>query len=270
MSSPLWFVKLVRKSFPQRFIMARLTRLPLIGRGIDHLLFDRDDIVYLPKDRAIAVNEQVEAEGVVLPSRVIEAFIEKANYLWIMNTCICREATGCRDYPVELGCLFMGEAAMDINPRLGRRVTREEAREHVRRCREAGLFQLIGRNKLDTMWLNVRPGTKLLTVCFCCPCCCLWKMLPVLSHRISDKVHRMPGVRVTVTDRCAGCGKCAEDVCIAGAIRLAGKRAEIGEECRGCGHCVEVCPRGAIELAIEDPAFMESLVARISSLVDVT
>ncbi len=71
MSSPLWFVKLVRKSFPQRFIMARLTRLPLIGRGIDHLLFDRDDIVYLPKDRAIAVNEEVEAEGVVLPSRVI-------------------------------------------------------------------------------------------------------------------------------------------------------------------------------------------------------
>ncbi|NPV58810.1 MAG: 4Fe-4S binding protein [Actinobacteria bacterium] len=270
MSSPLWFVNLVRKTFPQRFLMARLTKLPLLGKGIDYLLFDRDDIIYLPKDRTVTIQEEVEAEGVVMPSRVIDAFIEKANYLWIMNTCICREATGCKDYPVELGCLFMGEAAMGINPRLGRRVTREEALEHVRKCREAGLFQLIGRNKLDTMWLNVRPGTKLLTVCNCCPCCCLWKILPVLSRKVSDKVQRMPGVRVTVTERCVGCGKCEKGVCIADAIRVAGDRAEISEDCRGCGHCVEVCPNDAIELTIEDPAFMDSLIPRISSLVDVT
>jgi len=270
MSSPLWFVNIIKKTFPQRFVMARLTRLPLIGKGIDYLLFGGDDIIYLPKDRTVKVNEEIEPEDVVLPSRVVESFIEKANYLWIMDKCICRDASGCRDYPIDIGCLFMGAAAMGINPELGRQVTREEALEHVRKAREAGLFQLIGRNRIDTRWLNVRPGTKLLTVCNCCSCCCLWKILPVLSPQVSDKVHRMPGVKVTVTDRCTGCGTCEKEVCIARAIRIEGDRAVIGEECRGCGHCVEVCPEGAIELTIEDPDFMDSLIPRITSLVDVT
>ena len=59
-------------------------------------------------------------------------------------------------------------------------------------------------------------------------------------------------------------------MCIADAIHVEGGRAVISEECRGCGHCVEVCPEGAIELTVEDPAFLDSLVPRITSLVDVT
>lgn len=270
MSSPVWFVNLVKRTFPQRFTLARLTRVPLVGGFLDRWLFGGDDIIYLPKDRVVRVGAEVgEGENLVLPSRVVEHFVEKAGYHWIMNTCICREASDCRDYPKDLGCLFLGEAAMGINPALGRRVTREEALEHVRRCREAGLFQLIGRNKLDTVWLNVRPGNRLLTICSCCPCCCLWRMIPVLSEDISSKVHRMPGVEVTVTDRCEGCGTCTKN-CFVQAIRLEGDRAVIGEECRGCGYCVEVCPRGAIELRITDPSFMDGLVSRISGLVEVT
>jgi len=270
MSSPIWFVSIVKKAFPQRFMMARMTKLPLIGKGIDYLLFEGDDMFFLPKDNTIQINEEIAAEDIVVPSQVIESFIAKANYLWIMNTCLCRDSTKCRDYPIGLGCLFMGEAAMDINPALGRRVTREEALEHQRKCREAGLLQLIGRNKLDPMWLNVRPGTKLLTVCNCCPCCCLWKVLPVISHKVSDKIHRMPGVEVTVTERCVGCGTCQKEVCIPKAIQLEGGRAVISEECRGCGNCVSVCPEKAIELTIKDSSFMDSLIPRITSLVDVT
>lgn len=271
MSSPVWLVALIRKTFPQRFMMARMTKLPLIGRFIDYMLFEGDDIIYLPKDRSVTVGETVEDPGsVVLPSKVVEHFIDKANYHWIMNTCICREATGCKDYPIDLGCLFLGEAAEGINPKLGRRVSKEEALEHVRKCREAGLFHLIGRNKIDTRWLNVRPGSRLLTICNCCPCCCLWRILPVLDPQISGKVHRMPGVRVTVTDACVGCGTCTEGICIADAIRLEGGRAVIDDSCRGCGHCVEVCPEGAIELTVEDQSFVDGLIPRLSSLVDVT
>jgi len=269
-SMPVWVVKIIRKTFPQRFMLARMTKLPLVGKGIDSFLFKGDDIIYLPRDNTIQVNEEVDTDRVFLPSRVIETFIEKANYLWIMNNCICREASQCKDYPIDLGCLFLGEAAMGINPKLGRQVTKEEALEHERKCREAGLFQLIGRNMIDTRWLNVRPGTKLLTICNCCPCCCLWKILPVLSPMVSNKLHRMPGVKVTVNDECNGCGKCLKDVCIADAIRVENGCAVISEECRGCGHCVEVCPRGAIELTVEDWSFVESIVPRLSSLVDVT
>jgi NAD-dependent dihydropyrimidine dehydrogenase PreA subunit len=271
MSNPVWFEKFLIKTFPQRFIMAKMTKLPLMGRLADRLLFWGDDVVYLPKDQTVMVGEEVEdSENIILPSKVIEHFIEKANYLWIMNTCICREGDKCKDFPVDLGCLFLGEAAMDINPKLGHRATREEALEHIKRCREAGLFQLIGRNKLDATRLNVHPSNKLMTICNCCPCCCLWRVLPVITPIISDKIQKMPGVEVTVTDRCVGCGTCTGKTCIVDNIRLEGERAVIGDACRGCGHCVSVCPEGAIELTITDTDFIDNLIPRFTSLVDVT
>ena len=115
----------------------------------------------------------------------------------------------------------MGEAVHGINPNLGRLVSKEEAHEHVRKCREAGLVHLIGRNKLDAVWLNVGPGDKLLTVCNCCPCCCLWKILPDVNPEIGRKITKMAGVNVEVTDRCVGCGTCIqENICFVDAIRL--------------------------------------------------
>jgi len=271
MGRPVWFVWLVRKAFPGRFLAARATRLPVVGRMVDHWLFEGDDLVYLPQDQVIQVNEPVDvAGGMVVPSQVVDHFIKEANYHWIMNTCICRESAGCKDYPIDLGCLFLGEAALGINPQLGRRVTRDEALEHVRRCREAGLVHLIGRNKLDTVWLGVGPGRKLLTICNCCPCCCLWRVLPDLAPGIGAKVHRMPGVTVTVSDLCVGCGTCTEGVCFVDAIHLVDGRAVIGDACRGCGRCVDVCPQGAIEMAVDDEQVVEELIARISSSVDVS
>ncbi|MHA1862446.1 MAG: DUF362 domain-containing protein, partial [Candidatus Thorarchaeota archaeon] len=188
----------------------------------------------------------------------------------IMNFCICRAAAKCKDYPIELGCLFMGEAAEGINPKLGRRVSKEEAHEHVKRCREAGLVHMIGRNKLDTSWLGVSPGDKLLTVCNCCPCCCLWKMLPYINPEIGRKITKMPGVNVRVTDACVGCGVCIdEDICFVEAISMVDGMAVISAECRGCGRCVEVCPHDAIELTIDNMEFIENSIDRVSSLVDV-
>ena len=188
----------------------------------------------------------------------------------IMNACICRDANQCQDYPIDLGCLFLGEAALGINPQLGRRVTKENALEHVRRCREAGLVHLIGRNKLDTVWLGVGPGDKLLTVCNCCPCCCLRRVLPHVAPRISAKVTRMDGVTVAVSDRCVGCGTCTRGICFVDAIQMIDHRAAISDACRGCGRCVSVCPEEAIEISIEYDQFVEQSIARISPLVDVS
>lgn len=270
MSRPVWFVHLIKKSFPGRFVAARATRVPVLGRILDRWLFEGDDLLYLPREQVIQVNQPVDLPGeMVLPSQVVEHFIQKANYHWIMNACICRDARGCEDYPIDLGCLFLGQAALGINPRLGRRVTKEEALEHVRRCREAGLVHLIGRNKLDTIWLGVGPGDKLLTVCNCCPCCCLWRVLPYVAPRISAKITRMPGVSVTVSDRCAGCGTCTRDGCFVDAIQLVDGRAVIGDTCRGCGRCVSLCPQEAIEISIEYGQFVAQSIARISPLVDV-
>lgn len=269
MGSPFWVRTLINKTFSQRFFWSRMSRYPLMGRLIDHLLFDGDDIMYLPKDAAIPVNRRVEGRSdVVLPSQVLAHFIRSARYHWIMDFCICRDSTQCKDYPISLGCLFLGQAAMDINPKFGRPVSMDDALQHAARCREAGLVHLIGRNKLDSVWLNVGPGTKLLTVCNCCPCCCLWKVLPVISGEIGDKVTRMPGVSVAVTDECVGCGTCAKDVCFVDAIHLDNNRAVISDACRGCGRCVTVCPKQAIEIHFEGEKAIAKSVERISGLVD--
>ena len=270
MSRPLWFVNLLRSTFGSRFLLARLTHVPLIRKMVDRALFEGDDLFYLPRETHISIHQPLSrSEETVLPSQIVTAFVERAQYHWIMDTCICRVSSRCQDYPRDLGCLFLGKAVLNINPKLGHLVTMEEALDHVRRCREAGLVHLVGRNKLDTVWLGVAPGHKLLTICNCCPCCCLWRMLPDLDPSIGAKIGRLPTVEVRVMERCIGCGRCTEDVCFAGAIRLEGERAVVGDACRGCGRCVEVCPQRAIELTYDPEAF-KIAVDRIGSVVDVS
>ncbi|MGD9404030.1 MAG: 4Fe-4S binding protein [Anaerolineae bacterium] len=277
MSRPQWIVTLLKMTFPSRALAARATHLPLLGSVIDRWLFDGDYLIYLPSDDAfrsdavIQIDEPVDLpEEMVLPSSVVEHFIEEASTHWIMDRCICRDASHCEDYPIELGCLFLGEAASGINPKLGRPVTKAEALEHVRRCREAGLVHLIGRNKLDTVWLGIGPGDKLMTICHCCPCCCLWRMLPDLAPEIGAKTMGMPGVMVQVDDECVGCGTCTEGVCFVDAIRLEDGRAVIGDACRGCGRCVEICPQDAIKLSLEHAEAVDEAVRQLSTRVQVS
>ncbi len=268
MALPMWMVNILVKTFPGVFDFAKATNLPGLGGLIDRALFEGDHIIYLPKDNVVELNANIESEDLVLPSQVVDHFIEEANYHWIMDWCICRKGNECKDYPLELGCLFLGEAAKDVNPELGRSVTKEEAKEHARRCREAGLVHLIGKNKLDEMWLWVSPGEKLLTICNCCPCCCIWRVAPVIAPEIGRKITKMPGVSVRVTDECAGCGDCVEQ-CFVKAISMEAARAEISDQCRGCGRCVEACPHDAIEISIDDKTYVATSIEEIGSLVDV-
>jgi ferredoxin len=266
-------VSLVKKTFNSRFSMAKATaKHALFKKLVDRIMFKGDEIYYLPRDTTITINADAGTlpDSMAVPSRVLDHFIDQASVHVVMNFCICRSAAKCKDYPIDLGCLFLGEAASRINPTLGKRVTKEEAKAHVKRCRDAGLVHLIGRNKLDTVWLNIRPGEKLLTICNCDPCCCLWKMLPDLPPDIARKVMRMPGVTITVTDTCTGCGTCANGTCFVHAVHVEGKRAVIDQEaCRGCGRCAEICPNHAIHVAINDDLFIKATIDAVERLVDV-
>jgi ferredoxin len=268
---PLWFVKLLEKTFPNVKLIAKLTRIPLLGKIFDLLLFKGDEIVYLTQDKIITLNQEVEnTEDMVLPSEILEYFIEKAKYHWVMNFCICRESMQCKNYPIDLGCLFLGEAVLGINPKLGRLVTKQEALDHIKKCKEAGLVHMIGRNRLDKQWLGVKPGNKLLSICNCDPCCCLWRISPILAPRIGKKVQKMPGIIVKVNDNCIGCKTCMEGICFVDAIHLVGDKAEISNECRGCGRCVEICPENAIELIISNKQFIQDSIDKIEKVIDVS
>jgi hypothetical protein len=270
MARPIWFVNLLKKAFPLRFRLARMTRLPGFGELVDRVFFEGDDMVYLPMDHPIPVNEKLDQPvEIVLPSRIVDHFIEQAKYHWIMNFCICRESKKCTDYPRNYGCIFLGEAVLKINPRLGRLASKEETLEYVRRCRETGLVHVIGRNKLDMMWLGAGPGEKLMTICNCCPCCCLWKILPEINPRIGTKVNRMPGVEVKVGAGCLGCGTCKQGICFVDAIQLVDGQAQIGPECRGCGRCVDICPNEATEITLPSETRVDETIQRISGRVNV-
>jgi ferredoxin len=273
MARPLWLINILKKNFGLRFIGAEMTKWPVLGRVMERALFNGhqtgDALFYLPKDR-VMIGQRVDAQdNLVVPSSVVAHFIEEANHVFLMDTCICRDAAGCQDYDHDIGCIFLGEAVLDINPKLGRLVDKATAQAHVERARQAGLVHLIGRDKIDAVWMGVKPSTKLMTVCNCCPCCCLFKFLPNLAPKLQKKIERMPWVHVEVTEDCVGCGKCTEDACFIDAIHLEDGRAVIQEECRGCGNCAEVCPEGAIRVVVERDDYVENAIARLSQAVDV-
>ncbi len=270
MGRPLWFVKLVQLLYKRRKLAAIMTNIPILGYFIDQIAFKGDKLVILPKDHVIRLDQSINLQGsLVLPSKVAEAFVEQSNYRWLMNFCMCRTANKCKDYPADVGCLFLGEAAMHINPKLGRPVSKIEAIAHLKKGRELGLIHLVGKVKGDALWLGAKPEKKLLTICNCCPCCCISGLIKYLAPQIAANYTKMPGVEVRVTDRCVGCGTCAK-ICFVNAIRVINDRATIGNMCRGCGRCVEVCPRKAIELTLTDVQFLQKSIGRIAKLVDLT
>jgi len=270
----LWFISFLKKHFELRYLGAEMTKWPVVGRIMEKALFNGhqtgDALFYLPKDRVLIQQDITAPDNIVVPSKVLEYFIDEAKYVFLMDKCICRDAADCQNYDHNIGCIFLGEAVLDINPELGRLVDKKTALAHAKRAREAGLVHLIGRDKIDAVWMGVEPSTKLMTVCNCCSCCCLFKFLPHLAPKLQNKIERMPGVHLEVTDDCTGCGLCTQDVCFIHAIHIEDGKAVIQEDCRGCGTCAEVCPEGAIKLIIEREDYVEDAIQRLSEAETVT
>jgi len=265
------FVLVLEKMFPYRFLAAKVTRIPLMREITNRMLFKQTNLTVLPKESVVEITLEKSIkspDSMVLPSQVVEYFIRKTNYRFIMNFCICREASHCKHHPIELGCLFLGDAARGINPEFGREATIQEALTYVQRCRAEGLIHMIGRDKIDETWLGVGSDGKLLTICNCCSCCCLWKILTDLDPTIRSKVKKMPGVEVTVTQKCTGCGTCTK-YCFVQAIHIQQGHAIIGDDCKGCGRCADGCPQKAIRITISDEQSFQKTIDRIESSVDV-
>ncbi|MFP4476910.1 MAG: DUF362 domain-containing protein [Desulfatibacillaceae bacterium] len=270
MSRPDWTLELIRRAFPRDMRLMAVTRLPGVGRLVERLLFEGDHLVCLPRDNTVAVERNLEEpDQMALPTRLIDTLVDRADHHFIMDFCICRRSNPCRNYPVELGCLFMGSATLDINPDWGRHVSRDQAKAHIRECQKQGLVHFVGKSKLDTVWLGAGPEAALFTICNCCPCCCITRGVPYAARRFTEKLHRAPGITVTVTEDCVGCGACTEGLCVARAISLENGTAVISDACLGCGRCAEACPANAIRVDLDEEAFFESSLARLCGIVDV-
>lgn len=262
-------VFVVNRIFNWRFWIAGLTKKSKVAKNIiNKLLFEDDEIVVIPN--TINVNQKIESAGSeFLPTDVIKEVIKRSEDIVIMNTCLCRTSNDCKDYPHDIGCIFLGPTSKKIPHAIGHEATVEEALAQVDLADAAGLSHIIGRNKIDTVWMNVRPGKGLLTICHCCPCCCLWKVYPNLSNEISDKLEKLDGITVSLHEQnCKKCKKCL-DACMFKAISIKDEKITIDTDtCKGCGLCVNACKFDAITIDYTDET-IENVVNRMDNLIEI-
>ena len=220
----------------------------------------------------VPIGYRIDApENVVLPRRVVERLVEGVEDIFILDECICRRQTGCSDYPKEIGCMALGPAISRMHPSQGRRATRDEAVAHIRRAASAGLIANVAHAWIDPLAFALTPFNRLMFICFCDDCCCLYRTHMQRRGRNLNRAYQgLPGISVVVDpEKCTGCGICVER-CFAAEMAMETGVASPGPDCKGCGRCVEVCPSGAVRLEIDDEETLyRRLVGRIEAVADI-
>ena len=197
-----------------------------------------------------------QGEKVVVPLDLIKESLKNVTYIAGMDTCLCREANQCKDYPMDVACLFLGEPAKTVVKHgLGRFFTYEEACARVDEAARHGLMGQAVWIEVEQMLWGVRNDLMdhFLEICFCCPCCCIAMRLarnatPAERHRF----HPSGWTAVPDRTKCIGCGACSEGPhgCPVEAISYdhGGKVVIDQELCVGCGICKSRCEVGVIQI----------------------
>lgn len=256
---PSWFVRLGLDS--QRLFF-KMSKLPGVGRRHPWVTADKTDVRFVP------INSGIEMpESWPMPLELVDRLIEEASHRVIVDFCGCRIGYECKDFPYHIGCLLMGDSALDVPKTVCREVGVEEAREHARKAVAAGLVPIVGKAHVDDFIYGIKDRGRLLTVCFCCECCSITRFIrDVPLDAVEPAYVPMEGVTVEVTDKCKGCGRCVEH-CFVKAIEIVGGRAVIGPWCRACGRCASACTNGGAVVRIDDPDFLEKTYRRIRARV---
>ena len=197
-----------------------------------------------------------KAEKVVVPVDIIKMALKKSSYIAGMNSCLCRDAQNCQDYPHDVACIFLGDGGRRVVKNgLARQFTYEEALQRIDRATELGL---VG----QSLWVEVEQLIwgfrndeldKFMEICFCCPCCCVGMNLSRnASPEVKRRFHPVGWTAVPDRTKCIGCGKCVSgpNPCPQDAIKLGEDgKVEINQEyCVGCGICKSKCDQGVIKI----------------------
>ncbi len=184
------------------------------------------------------------------PFDMVSRLIEESGYRAIMNSCMCRDGTKCRDYPTDIGCILLGDSTRAAVKRgFAREASVEEALAHLERAADLGLVAIPAWVKMEAtlMGMTVDEHERYMEICLCCPCCCV-------GLRNVKSIMQVPGLQerfgsvgwlAVVAEDCSACGACAA-VCPAGAIVIGEGKIEVDERCIGCGLCAVHCPEEAI------------------------
>lgn len=262
----LWY-RLNIAFWPIGDVWKKVARVPVLDRFIGPLLWNEKnvDATYIPVGEAVEVDP-----GGALPYVLIEDLIGSASKLFALNGCVCRTGHDCGDYPKELGCLFLGDAAGDIDPGLCRPVSLDEALEHARTARAHGLLPCIVHGSFDATLFRI-DYRRMLAICFCCNCCCAFRRdMKKGPEAYRERITRLPGLQVSGAGNCAGCGACVE-ACAFGAVELTPEGPLFAGYCKACGRCADACPHGNIHITLDPGAnTRELLLQRINARTDIT
>jgi Pyruvate/2-oxoacid:ferredoxin oxidoreductase delta subunit len=135
-------------------------------------------------------------------------------------------------------CLKFDEMARYVIDRnLGKRISREEAREIIRKSEEAGLVHFV-----DNAVGQVKHN------CNCCGCAC-WNVGVIRRRKIPrDVIMATYFIRETDHTACIGCGECA-DLCPVDAVRMEEETPVVDLDwCIGCGVCAARCESQAVRI----------------------
>jgi len=190
---------------------------------------------YIPVNRSLKPDVQA-----VLPHDMMDNVLDKAERFAVAH-CTCRVQADLMgrscEHPLEVCLKFDEMADYLVEQGLGRKITREKAREIVQSAAEAGLVHFVD-NAADKVKHN----------CNCCGCAC-WNVGTIRRRKIPrDELMAVYFIRKTDPDLCVGCGECI-DICPVEAVKLEEDMANVDKNwCIGCGVCATKCEFDAVNI----------------------
>jgi len=266
---PRKFVKFAFKlGWPIVKLGKKWSSLPVLKWIINPFFaYPYNEVTYVPINVKVA-----PPESVTIPNKVVRRVLDLAAEIFIVDECLCRGHTKCRDYPQDIGCMVLGRAVERMHPSHGRKVTLDEAHNHVQKAADAGLIASIAHVWIDPLAFGLPDFDKLMFICFCDDCCCLYRThLEKRGPNLDKACKGLPGISIQLNRAlCQGCGKCAE-WCFVRAINMENGKPQFGPDCRGCGRCVEICPQNALELNLtEEEILFQRIKQRIEKVADIS
>ena len=216
--------------------------------------------IKFPGNRVIPIGETIRPGSKVHTYNQVSSYIDKYDPISV-TTCFCRHEGKLLNEKDSCGkpddvCMQFGVGAEFVIERgLGRKVSKEEAKETLRKAAQAGLVH----TSLNTQEIDF--------ICNCCPCHCMI-LKTVLSQPKPGKVLNSGFQPRIDPDLCTGCQTCVE-ICPAKAWRLGEEVPVVDlDRCFGCGVCSVSCPTKAISMegksgAQEPPLNRKALRAAI-------
>lgn len=196
---------------------------PGIRKSLDQWYFD----AYL---KGLGSEPRPSGDTVVTLEEAL-GFIDRADRQIWLNKCDCRSLSGDCGKPVDT-CLTLKSGINTMSHRgWSEPLTKEQARQVVRRAHRAGLMQTLNPNGM----------------CNCCGDCCY--LFRAQKARNSVAVWpRSDSIASFSKSACIACGRCVTR-CNFGAFARGGDGIAYDPGlCRGCGLCVTTCPKSAIVL----------------------